>query len=170
MNLACWITSIRIILAPFIFWQLSANTTNGLVWVCIFLTIAGISDLLDGWVARARHEVTELGKALDPVGDKLVIAATLLALISWGLPFWMVLIYILKEIIQVVAGFFMLKKVRQLIPANQWGKFSTFTFFVGFAVFFFWQHWIGAIILGIAVLLSFYALFTYYREYRKIKQ
>jgi cardiolipin synthase len=169
LNMACWITMIRFVLAPLIFWQLTIHTTAGMIWMLILLFLSGGSDVLDGWVARVRNEVSELGKALDPVADKLVILATLLGLTWWGLPIWMVVIYLIKESIQVLAGWFLLRRIKQLIPANFWGKAATVTFFIGFGLFF-GNHWVGTIIIGLATIISIYALFTYYQAFLKIRK
>jgi cardiolipin synthase len=169
MNLACWITSTRFVLAPLIYWQLVSGTQNGLGWALGLLLLAGITDLLDGWAARSRGEVTELGKLLDPLTDKLTILAMLLALArSWGFPWWLVILYAAKEFLQVLAGAFLIKQFNQLISANRWGKNATFTFFCGFGIFFI-NALIGTIVIGAALLLSVYALYTYYQAYLKLK-
>jgi cardiolipin synthase len=169
LNIASWITSIRFILAPLIYWQLTTQSKTGIIWTFILLFLAGSTDVIDGWVARARNEVSELGKALDPVADKLVILGTLLGLTWWGLPTWMVLVYLIKETFQVLTGVLLFRKFNQLIPANYWGKASTLTFFLGFGIFF-WTHLAGTIIIGLATLLSLYALFTYYLAFKKLKK
>ncbi|MGD9154903.1 MAG: CDP-alcohol phosphatidyltransferase family protein, partial [Bacillota bacterium] len=134
------------------------------------LLLAGITDLLDGWAARSRNEVTELGKLLDPLTDKLTIFAMLLALaLTWGLPGWLVILYAGKELLQVMAGAFLINNFQQLIPANRWGKNSTFGFFCGCGLFFL-NRTIGVIVLGAALLLSVYALYTYYLAYLELKQ
>jgi cardiolipin synthase len=169
MNLACYITSIRFILAPLIFWQLTNHTSSSIFWMLFMLFIAGCTDVADGWIARSFHQVSELGKALDPLADKLVIFGTLLGLTWWGLPVWLVLIYLAKEGLQVLAGLFLLRKCRQLIPSNFWGKSSTVFFFFGFALFVI-KPIIGIILIGLATLDSIYALFTYYQAYIRMKQ
>jgi cardiolipin synthase len=170
MTLACWITSTRFVLAPLIYWQLVSGTKHGLGWALGLLLLAGITDLLDGWAARSRGEVTELGKLLDPLTDKLTIFAMLSALAqSWGLPLWLVILYAAKELLQVLAGAFLLKHFQQLIPANRWGKNATFGFFCGFGLFFV-NAFIGTIVLVGALLLSVYALYTYYQAYLQLKQ
>jgi cardiolipin synthase (CMP-forming) len=169
LNLACWITSCRFILAPLIFWQLTTHSKAGIIWTLVLLFLSGSTDVIDGWVARARNEISEIGKALDPVADKSVILGTLLGLTWWGLPIWMVLVYLIKETFQVLAGVFLFRKFNQLIPANYWGKSSTLTFFLGFGIFI-WSHIAGTIIIGFATLLSIYALFTYYQAFVKLKK
>ena len=170
MTLANWITSIRFVLAPLIFWQLSGKTTEGLQWALVLIAVAGLTDVLDGYAARSRNEVSELGKMLDPLADKLLILLILLAMtLKWGLPGWLVLIYLVKESAQVLAGAYALKKRSQLIPANRWGKSATFAFFVGFGLFLL-NRWVGTAVLIIAVGLSIYAFYTYYRTYQAMNQ
>lgn len=169
MTLASWITSIRFLLIPFIYWQLVEGTTQGMIIAAVLLFLAAMTDMLDGWAARARNEITELGKTLDPLADKLVIIFTLLALVvRLNFPVWLFLIYALKEAIQLIAGLLLLKKDHQLISANWWGKSATILFFLGFGAFFLWQ-WVGVIVIGVAVLLSVYAFYTYYVAYRKLQ-
>lgn len=170
MTLANWITSSRFILAPLIFWQVTRGTTQGVIWALILLLIAGLTDVADGWAARSRNEISELGKILDPLADKLVTGGVLLALtMKWGLPAWMVAVYLTKELIQVGGGALLVKQMKQVIPANRCGKNATFTFFLGFGLFFVHKI-IGQVVIGLAILLSVYALYTYYLAYLKMKQ
>lgn len=170
MTLACWITSVRFVLAPLIYWQISLNTNAGLIWAIVLLGLAGLSDILDGWTARARGEVSELGKVLDPLTDKMVIFSMMLGLYqSWKLPIWLLLFYLVKELSQISAAVYLLKKYKQLIPANQWGKSSTFGFFLGFALFFI-RPAVGVFMLAIAFIVSVYAFYTYYLGYKVLKE
>jgi cardiolipin synthase len=170
LTLASWITSVRILLIPFIFWQLVDGSIRGIITAVILLFLASMTDMLDGWAARARNEITELGKTLDPLADKLVILFTLLALvIRLNFPVWLFLIYLFKETFQLLTGLLLLRKYRQLISANWWGKSATILFFLGFGAFFL-EQWAGVLIIGIAVALSIYAFFTYYLAYRELKK
>ncbi len=170
MTLANWITSSRFVLAPLIYWQLTEGSSSSVVWALLLLLVAGLTDVADGWAARSRNEVSELGKILDPIADKLVTGGVLLALtVKWGLPVWMVLVYIVKELIQVGAGAVLVKQIKQVIPANRWGKNATVLFFLGFGLFFV-DKIIGQVVIGLAMLLSIYALYTYYLAYLKLKE
>jgi len=169
VTLACWITSIRFVLAPFIYVHLSAGTREGLAISSLLLALAGLSDVLDGWVARSRSEVSELGKILDPLTDKMTIFSMLLGMNqSWKLPLWILLAYFVKEVLQIASGVYLFKNFRQLIPANRWGKSSTLGFFLGFLLFFI-NTAVGITIISVAFLVSVYAFYTYYREYLVLK-
>jgi cardiolipin synthase len=169
LNLANWITISRFLLVPFIFWQLSSGTTQGVIIAAALLLLAAITDIADGWVARARNEISELGKTLDPLADKLVILGTLAALVvSKDFPLWVAGIYLVKELLQLLAGLILLRKYRQLISANWWGKSATVGFFVGFGAFFL-HPLTGIFVIGIAVALSVYAGYTYYLAIKKLE-
>ena len=170
MTLANWITSSRFILAPLIFWQLVVDSPYGVVRALILLLIAGLTDVADGWAARSRNEVSKLGKILDPLADKLVTGGVTLGLgVKWGLPLWMVVVYLVKELIQLGAGAYVLKTLKQVIPANRFGKNATVTFFLGF-VLFFAHKTVGQLVIALAILASIHAFYTYYLAYLKLKE
>jgi cardiolipin synthase len=99
-----------------------------------------------------------------------VTGGVLLALtVKWGLPGWMVVVYIAKELVQVGAGVLLVKRIKQVIPANRWGKNATFAFFLGFGLFFIHKV-TGQLVIGLAIVISIYALYTYYLAYLKLKE
>jgi cardiolipin synthase len=175
LTLASWITCIRFLLTPLIYWQLMDGSMRGIIVAVILLFLAAISDGLDGWAARARNEITELGKTLDPLADKTVIIFTLLGLVvRWHFPVWLFGIYMFKELIQLLAGLLLLRKYQQLISANMWGKSSTVGFFLGFGAILLqpWLElptWLGIAMIGVSVFLSFCAFFSYYLAFRKLR-
>jgi CDP-diacylglycerol--glycerol-3-phosphate 3-phosphatidyltransferase len=158
-----------------IYWQLVEGSAQGVVIAVVLLFLAAISDGFDGWAARARNEITELGKTLDPLADKTVIIFTLLALVAgWHFPVWLFVVYLLKELIQLLTGLFLLRKYQRLISANMWGKSSTVGFFLGFGAILLQRWlglptWLGIAMIGASVFLSFCAFYTYYRAFRKLQ-
>ena len=89
MTAATWITVSRLFVIP-IFLYVVQNPSSGDRWLALGLfLVAALTDWLDGYVARRFNQVTDLGKFLDPLVDKLLIFAPLLVLIEWGtLPAW----------------------------------------------------------------------------------
>lgn len=158
MTIANWITSSRLILAPFVFWSL----LDAPWWLSLsLLAAAGLTDLLDGMVARKRNEVSELGKILDPVADKLVIGAVLAALFfQHRLPVFLVWAFIVKEGSQLLGGAIFAGRKHKVVPSNYWGKGSSTLYFIGFFAYYLNQE-IGLYIVIAALSLSIIALGTY---------
>ncbi len=122
MNLPNIITFSRLLGIPFVLYLLHSPSTQGR-WICfsIFL-VASLTDWLDGYLARKLNQVTDLGKFLDPLVDKLLVFAPLLALIELGqLPAWGVFLILGREL--TIAGW----RVNQtkITGANIWGKLKT---------------------------------------------
>lgn len=122
MNLATWITVSRLLGVPFILYGLYLNSPESRWFsLSVFLVAAG-TDWLDGYLARKLNQVTDLGKFLDPLVDKLLVLAPLLALIELGqVPAWGVFLILLREM--AIAGW----RVNQtkMTGANFWGKLKT---------------------------------------------
>ncbi|MBE9225473.1 CDP-diacylglycerol--glycerol-3-phosphate 3-phosphatidyltransferase [Phormidium sp. LEGE 05292] len=122
MTIPTWITLSRLLGLPFLLYGLHYPSTSSR-WVClvIFLIAAG-TDWLDGYLARKLNQVTDLGKFLDPLVDKLLVLGPLLALIELGqIPAWGVFLILAREL--AIAGW----RVNQtkISGANIWGKLKT---------------------------------------------
>lgn len=128
MNLPTWITVSRLLGVPILIGLLQDPSPRR-AWIAagVFLLAAG-TDWLDGYLARRLNQVTELGKFLDPLVDKLLILAPLLMLIELGkVPAWGVFIILAREL--TIAGWRVNPAFQdQAIPgANLWGKAKTVT-------------------------------------------
>jgi len=128
MNLPNKLTILRIILIPFFVVALlldgGQNQTYRYIATVIFV-IASLTDLLDGKIARKYGLVTNFGKFMDPLADKLLVCSALICLIELGqLPSWMVIIIISREFI--ISGFRLVASDNGVvIAASYWGKFKT---------------------------------------------
>ena len=111
MNLANLITILRIVLVPIFLVILLTEMENKEIFAFIIFIIASISDAFDGYIARKYDQVTELGKFLDPLADKLLIAAALLALVYLQLvETWVAAVIILREFVITAFRFYFLVK------------------------------------------------------------
>ncbi|HHZ06408.1 MAG TPA: CDP-alcohol phosphatidyltransferase family protein [Clostridiales bacterium] len=94
------------------------------------IVISGVSDMMDGWIARRFNQVTELGKVLDPIADKLTLVAVIVCvgiLIPGIIP--LVVILVVKDLLMLCGGFVLLKQ-RIAPPAAKWfGKLATIIFY-----------------------------------------
>ncbi|MDQ0374368.1 CDP-diacylglycerol--glycerol-3-phosphate 3-phosphatidyltransferase [Cellulomonas humilata] len=126
-NLANVLTVLRIALVPFFAWALLADgghTTTGRLIATGLFVIAAATDRLDGWLARRSGQVTDLGKMLDPIADKVLIG-TALVLLSWlgDLAWWVTVIILVRELGITAMRFFLLRYV--VLPASRGGKLKT---------------------------------------------
>ncbi|KQY20593.1 CDP-diacylglycerol--glycerol-3-phosphate 3-phosphatidyltransferase [Cellulomonas sp. Root485] len=126
-NLANVLTVLRIALVPFFAWALLADgghTTTGRLIATALFVVAAATDRLDGWLARRSGQVTDLGKLLDPIADKVLIG-TALVLLSWlgDLPWWVTVIILVRELGITAMRFFLLRYV--VLPASRGGKLKT---------------------------------------------
>ena len=104
------------------------------VWAFVLLVLAGVSDWVDGALARALNQQSELGILLDPLADRLYIAATLLGLALRGIiPWWLVVILVARELF-LLALLPMIRRGtgRLALPVTYVGKAATFCLFWGF--------------------------------------
>lgn len=136
MNLPTWITVSRLLAVPFLLYGLRAPTIEGRwIMLVIFLIAAG-TDWLDGYVARRLNQVTDLGKFLDPLVDKLLVLAPLLALVELNqVPAWGVFLILAREL--TIAGWRVNPKLQggtAIQGANIWGKLKTVSQIVAIAL------------------------------------
>ena len=128
MNLPNKLTTLRVIMIPFfvflLLWQNGENYTFRMIALALFI-IASLTDLLDGKIARKYNLVTNFGKFMDPLADKLLVCSALICLIELNaLPAWMVIIIISREFI--ISGFRLIASDNGVvIAASYWGKFKT---------------------------------------------
>ena len=126
MNLPNKLTMFRVILIPFFVVFLLVDITLYDKWIALAIFIvASLTDLLDGKIARKYNLVTNFGKFMDPLADKLLVCSALICLIELGtIPAWMVIVIIAREFI--ISGFRLIASDNGVvIAASYWGKFKT---------------------------------------------
>lgn len=127
MNLPNKLTVIRVIMIPFfVVFMLTDIGGPSNKWIALALfVIASLTDLLDGKIARKYNLVTNFGKFMDPLADKLLVSAAMICLIEMNrLASWIVIIIISREFI--ISGFRLVASDNGIvIAASYWGKFKT---------------------------------------------
>ena len=127
MNTPNKLTIARIIMIPFFVAFLMYDITGSAdKWIALTLfVVASLTDLLDGYLARKYHLVTNFGKFMDPLADKLLVCSALICFTSTGqLPAWITIIIIAREFI--ISGFRLIAVDNGIvIAASYWGKFKT---------------------------------------------
>lgn len=127
MNLPNKLTVLRILMVPFfVFFMLTDVAGDASKWIALVLfCIASLTDLLDGKIARKYNLVTNFGKFMDPLADKLLVCSAMICMIETGkLASWFVIIIIAREFI--ISGFRLVASDSGIvIAASYWGKFKT---------------------------------------------
>jgi CDP-diacylglycerol---glycerol-3-phosphate 3-phosphatidyltransferase len=126
LNLPNFLTVVRILLVPVLVAALLEKTNSGDVLAAVVFAVASVTDAIDGWLARSRNSITTFGKLMDPIADKLLIVAALVALVSLNrLDAWVAMVIIAREfavtVLRAAAG----AGQGLVISASPFGKLKT---------------------------------------------
>ena len=121
-----------VLIVPFVYYFLH----DQIVPAAACLVLSGLSDMFDGMIARKFHQITELGKMLDPVADKLTQGTVAVCLaIEQPVLIPLLAIFIVKELLMLVAGSFLVLKKKKRPTGSKWyGKVATILFYFSFVV------------------------------------
>jgi cardiolipin synthase len=126
----------------------------------VFIALIWISDLLDGYFARKRNEISELGKLIDPLADKVsVITIIIVMLVQGMIPLWYVIIVILRDVIILAGGLYLSKRKNILLQSNWTGKIAVFT--IGLTLF-------SSILINSIKLKQLGDYFSYHTEFMEL--
>lgn len=164
----------RILLIPvFCYLYLHAQTMEDYFYASLVVLISSLTDLFDGKIARRFHMITELGKALDPIADKLTHGALAICLATrYPLMWALIALMLVKEGYMGIMGIHFLKKGQMLDGAMWFGKVCTAILFVGLLVLFLFpalpEAVVTVIILGMMMIMGI-TLCLYVPVFRKMK-
>ena len=123
---------LRILIIPFFAWFFMRDQLAAAV---VLLVLSGLSDCVDGFIARRLNQVTELGKMLDPLADKLTQGVVALCLaMKFPIIGPVLLVFILKELVMLCCAIGLLKKKKRPCAAQWYGKVATVMFYVSVAL------------------------------------
>ena len=152
MNLPNKLTMFRLILVPFFVAVLLAPALpHHYLIAAILFAVASYTDHLDGMLARKNNQITDFGKFMDPLADKVLVISALVCFVELHLAnVWMVLLIIARE--------FMVTSIRlvaadkgQVIAANNWGKAKTVSQIIAILVVLFLQYWLELAVAGVSL-------------------
>ncbi|MCR5625106.1 MAG: CDP-diacylglycerol--glycerol-3-phosphate 3-phosphatidyltransferase [Lachnospiraceae bacterium] len=130
MNLPNKLTTLRVCMIPFfVFFMLMPDIPYNYIIACVIFCLASITDALDGHIARSRNLITNFGKFMDPLADKLLVCSALICFLKVPgnpMPAWVVIVIIAREFI--ISGFRLVASdAGVVIAASYWGKVKTVT-------------------------------------------
>lgn len=173
------LTIIRFLLIPVI---VVFSLNNNYIATIIVLTISGITDILDGFIARHFNLISNFGKLMDPLADKATQLTILVVLSIKGIiPFWIMLVVLLKEVLMIAGASFLYGK--ELVVSSKWyGKLATVLFYIAIVCSLFILYW-NSILIGhpeyslpmlpnfdtyiyyLAILVTLFSLIMYVRAF-----
>ena len=173
-NIPNALTIVRFILIPFIVYYI---LTGQYIAGFVILTISGLTDILDGFIARKFNFITNFGKLIDPLADKSTQIAVLASLTFKGIvPLWILLIVFIKEILMVSGASFLYRK--KLVVSSRWyGKLATVLFYVAIVCSLFIEYWNTTVnpstplfdfddyIYYLAIATTIFSLVMYFRQF-----
>ncbi|MGR0319953.1 CDP-diacylglycerol--glycerol-3-phosphate 3-phosphatidyltransferase [Agromyces sp. ZXT2-3] len=174
-NLPNAITIVRIVMAPIFFWLLLADGgADGPMrwWAAVIFVVAISTDWVDGHIARSRGLVTDLGKILDPIADKLLTSGALVCLSILGELWWWVTILIVVREVGITVWRLVELRRGTVVPASSGGKAKTFTQAIAISLFLTplwtflgdWIYWVNWAFMAAALVLTVWSGLLYVRD------
>ena len=164
---------LRLLMIPFIVWLAESGEYW---WAFGMLLLSGATDVIDGWIARTFHLISNFGKAIDPIADKLTQIAVMLCLLDvkyW----WVVGVLVFKEITIGILTLTAIRRTHSVYSAGWYGKLCTVVIYLTMFIMILWKEpaplfvLIDSIVIAALVALSFVKYFIYFsgilREARK---
>lgn len=167
MTLASKITLVRVAFIPvyMVFMYLSGGNANLWMWIALGVFIlASITDFVDGYIARKYNQISDFGKFLDPLADKLLTIAAMVIFCQWGaIPAWALMLILTREF--AVTGLRLVAVGKGNVIAAGWsGKIKTVCTMVGLCVMmaFPYVQWISISVTAIIVVTTVYSGIEYF--------
>ncbi|MDD2418657.1 MAG: CDP-alcohol phosphatidyltransferase family protein [Oscillospiraceae bacterium] len=176
MNIPNALSLLRIALLPvFVVFYINSQDNSTLAyWAFGVLVFSGITDSLDGIIARKFNQITDLGKLLDPLADKLTQVTVVICLaLHHKAVVYLLVVCLVKEICQGLGGLILLKKGKKIRGAHWFGKVSTFTFYAVMFMIVGWldmPYWLLITLVSLVALLMILAFLKYITLFFQIKK
>lgn len=164
------LTFSRFLLIPVFIFVYFSNAMNHTELAFMVLLIAGLTDVVDGYLARKTGRVTQLGIMLDPLADKLMMLTVILSLLVSGvIELWAALIFFIRDAGMILSSAIFHFRGKKTVPANIFGKITTVLFYVAFLFVMFGLPY-GKQILWSVILFSFVTSAIYIFKFRILNE
>lgn len=145
-----------------------------LFWAGGVLVISGLTDLFDGRIARRFNQVSDIGKLLDPLADKLTQLTVIICLATrYRALVWLMIICLVKEVIQVVGGMLLLRRGDEVRGSQWFGKVTTFVFYGSMAAIVLFPHmpsWVMVLLVAVVSCLMLFTFAGYVRTFLGVRR
>lgn len=170
MNIPNALTIIRLLLIPGFVYYFFSPMKYGIRIAIVIFVAAGLTDLLDGFIARKYNLITRLGIVLDPLADKLMLLTVLISItLKNQIPFWIIVVVAIKETLLILGAITLFNDHDIVVPANRFGKLSTIAFYIAILAVAFEMPF-GQIFLDGFVAVTIVALVVYVNNYINIRR
>lgn len=168
LNISNSLSLLRIILVFPIVYLLGYDSNL----IAFFISLVAIStDYFDGYFARKLHQESELGKILDPLADKILIAAIILTLFFKNeFPLWLAIIIIGRDLLILFGGLLLSAKMKNVTPSNVYGKITMFILCVTVSIFILDIEFLKNIFIFFSILFIAISLISYFLIFIKINK
>ena len=170
MNLANKITLARVVMIPVYMVTMYLSGGQGGIWLWVSLgvfVIASITDFVDGHIARKKNQVSDFGKFLDPLADKLLVIAAMTMFTQWGIfPAWALMVVLAREF--AVTGLRLIAVQKGIVIAAGWsGKVKTASTMIGLCAMMAAYgisrfEWVHTVVLWVIVITTVYSGAEYF--------
>lgn len=169
MTTASKITLVRVAFIPLLMILMYQSGGQSNIWMWLSLAvfiIASLTDYVDGQIARTRNQVTDFGKFLDPLADKLLVIAAMCMFCQWGmLPAWALMLVLTREF--AVTGLRLVAVGKGKVIAAGWsGKVKTASTMIGICVWMAFPQipWLSYFVIGVIVITTIYSGVEYFTQ------
>ncbi|MDN4592756.1 CDP-diacylglycerol--glycerol-3-phosphate 3-phosphatidyltransferase [Polycladomyces subterraneus] len=170
MNVPNLLTLFRFVLIPLYLFFFFSDLPNRMYWAFGVILLAGLTDVVDGYLARKHRQVTQLGIMLDPLADKLMMLSVFLSLlISERISIWAGVAIVLRDVGMIVGSAFFHFRGKRTVPANALGKLTTFLFYVALFLLMFELPFAQTFLWGV-IAISFVTTLIYLFQFKMINQ
>ena len=180
VNIPNALSLLRIIIAPlFMVLYFQTSIKNNYIYAAITLGVSGLSDIVDGFIARRFNMITDIGKVLDPIADKLTQGAVAVSLAVNHVAFVFLFILLAAKELSMLLGLIRLYKSNLKPPAaHWWGKISTVAVFAAMAATLIFQDawenklpdFVANALIVIAAICLLFSLFNYYPIFKELEE
>ncbi len=175
MNIPNALTILRMLLVPTYCYFMYAGFAYASIWAAILFGLAALTDLADGYIARKYNLITNFGKVMDPVADKIMVAAAMIVLVDLHrLAAWIVIVMLFRDF-AVGALRDVAASKGDIIAAGIWGKLKTALQMTALSMIIFYEdllflptYTVGMIVMYFALAASIYSGVVYFQQYMKV--